>query len=703
MGRKGLLAASLILTAAAVARAQPADPLGDLLANPPLETVAEKPPAALDHQSVRQPLSAADAVTFRAAMDAARKGDVNGARTLTASIQHRLARKIATWALVDTSGPSLSFSELDHARRELAGWPREARRQANAEKLLETSGKSPREIVAWFDDRDPASAEGAMALASAWRSLGKTPEAAALIRKWWRGQSFEADAQRTMLARFGDVLTVDDHIRRADVLLYGAQGPAARDIIALLPADQQQAALARIALRSDVAGAPAQADALPASLAQSSGVAFERAAYQRRKGMDTQAVALLPYFPKEIVTDEQARRVWGERYRLVLSALRNNDARSAYQAAANSGLTSGSNAADAEFYAGWIALTRLNDPATAARHFAAIEKIGSSPMTRSRALYWQGRAAQAAKQNVAAEGFYVRAAEYQTVFYGQLASEKLGKPLALGNDPEIAAHHRSRFEGRELVQATRLLYDQGQTNLFRVFVLALDDILPTTEDQALLVDLARGYGDQDISMKAVRAAAQRGFVLPDRGYPFRTPPQVAGGAEPSLVMGITRQESGFDPLVRSEVGARGMMQLMPATAQIVARRNGVSYSPAMLDEPDYNMRLGSSYLGQLVNQFSGSYVMGVAGYNAGPGRPTQWTNFCGDPRGSTDPVDFIECIPFSETRNYVMRVMEGLQIYRAKANGGSAPITLSSDMSRGSYNYPPPVGAPAPMPVIASQ
>jgi soluble lytic murein transglycosylase len=197
-------------------------------------------------------------------------------------------------------------------------------------------------------------------------------------------------------------------------------------------------------------------------------------------------------------------------------------------------------------------------------------------------------------------------------------------------------------------------------------------------------------------MKVARAAAQRGFILPQRGYPVRNPPQAMNAPEPSLVLGITRQESGFDPLVRSGVGARGMMQLMPSTAVIVARRIGVSYSPGMLDEPDYNMRLGSSYLGQLVGQFSGSYVMAVAGYNAGPGRPTQWSSFCGDPRGgATDPLDFIECIPFSETRNYVMRVMEGMQVYRAKLNGGSVAITLSSDLKRGAYGYPGAIPAVA--------
>jgi soluble lytic murein transglycosylase len=209
-------------------------------------------------------------------------------------------------------------------------------------------------------------------------------------------------------------------------------------------------------------------------------------------------------------------------------------------------------------------------------------------------------------------------------------------------------------------------------------------------EAALLLDAIRGYGDQDTAMKAGRAAAQRGLILADRAYPVRTPPGVQGAPELALVLGITRQESGFDPTVRSGADARGMMQLLPSTASVVARRIGVGYSPARLYEPDYNMQLGSAYLGQLVDRFSGSYVMAAAGYNAGPGRPSQWTSFCGDPRGgSQDPLDFIECIPFSETRNYVMRVLENMEVYRAKMNGGSARITLSADLRRGAYGYAP--------------
>ncbi|HYD44168.1 MAG TPA: lytic transglycosylase domain-containing protein [Phenylobacterium sp.] len=675
--RKALLAVTMTAALVSVADAQP--------------TRDSAPPQVRTPQTAYyQPLSEMDATQLRAALAAARRGDVSNARAAMTSISDPIARKIALWALVDASGQNLSFFEVQTARNDLAGWPRASRRQAHAERLLETSGQSPQQTIAFFGGAEPETAEGAMALASALQATGKGQEATALIRRWWRDKLFESDVQRRMLARFGGDLTQDDHVRRLDILLYGSQGPATRDMLGLVPADQRQLAEARMAFRSNSADANTLATNLPANLANHPGLAFERAAYLRRRNMSELALGMVRNFPTEVPHDEAAERIWGERYQLILAALRNRDYRGAYNAAANSGLTKGVQGADAEFYAGWLALVRLRDPAQADRHFANLERIGRSPITEGRALYWRGRAAEAAGDKVGAAAFYGRAAQHGTVFYGQLALEKIGQPLKLGRDPEITTADRARFDGREAVRAARILNSIGEDDAFNAFVLALDDVLPTLEEQALLVDLARSYGSQDLSMKVVRAAAQRGFILPERGYPMRTPPQVFGAPEPALTLGITRQESGFDPRVRSGAGARGMMQLMPATASIVARKIGVGYSADQLYEPDYNMRLGQTYLRDVIDQFSGSYVMGIASYNAGPGRPAQWSAFCGDPRtASVDGIDFIECIPFSETRNYVMRVMEGMQVYRARLNNGTAPVTLTRDLNRGGYTYAP--------------
>jgi len=625
----GLAAGPLPAAAQSPAPAPPPAPAQTPPPAPSLPDPAVATGAAVPAPPPAAPRSAyitnADADALQETLEDARRADVRGARQALDRIQDPTARKLGLWALMDTNGPSLSFGELERSLRDMADWPRPARRRLAAERLIETSGLSPRQVIAWFAKDPPSTAEGAMALASALRASGDPKAAAELIRQTWRGRPFELDAQRAMMARFGDVLTLDDHVRRADMLLFGAQGPAARDLIALLPPDQQALAQARIAFRQRSPAALALADALPASVAEAPGLAVEKAAHYRRVGLDQLARAEIVRFPREVWSEEMGARIWDERYQLTLSALRNRDSRAAYEAAANTGLQTGPDAVEAEFYAGWIALTRLRDPIRAEAHFKHIDRVGTSPITLARGLYWRGRAVEAIAGIDAADVFYRAAARHRTTFYGQLAAERAGfVRLDLGRDPQIGPQDRARFEARETTRAARILYDIGARDLFRVFVLALDDILDTDADQAMLVDLVRGYGEQDMSMRVVRTAAQRGFILPDRGYPVRTPPEVANAPEAALVLAITRQESGFDPLVRSGVGARGMMQLMPATAAATARRMGVSYAPSLLDDPDYNMRLGSTYLSELISTFAGSYVMAVAGYNAGPGRSTQW-------------------------------------------------------------------------------
>jgi len=644
--------------------------------------------------AVSAALSDTDSANLQTALAAAKRGDTSGARMAMSSLQDPIAKKIAQWALVDSNAEALSFFELDAARRDLAGWPRGARRDSAAEKALSTSGLDPARIIAWFGGAQPATAEGAMALASAYQGMGKNQDATNLIRRTFRDKVFEADAQRSMIARFGGMLTTDDYARRADILLYGQQGPAARDMVAMLSDTQQAAARVRMAYRANSASANELYNGLTPDLQASPGVVFERAAYLRRKGMDTLALPMVVNFPAP-PTDEASTAIWKERKQLVVSALKAGDSTGAYAAANNVQALAPADIAESEFYAGWIALTRLKNPDAAAAHFAQIAAVGASPITKGRALYWQGRAAEAQGDLIAAQAFYAEGARYITTFYGQLAAEKAGlKEIRLDRDPSITQADRARFYGREQIRAARILADTGNRDLFRSLVLYIDDTLPNAEESALLVDFARGYGDQDLAMRAVRTAAQRGFILPERGYPLLdhhfTPGP--GAAETAFVYSISRQESNFDPAARSGVGARGMMQLMPATAAIVARKLGEAHTVDRLGDASYNMRLGSVYLGDMVNSFSGSYIMAAAAYNAGPGRPAQWAGLCGDPRGAaTDPLDFIECIPFSETRNYVMRTLETTMIYRARLGGGVAPLTLSSDLKRGGYVYTPSV------------
>lgn len=630
-----------------------------------------------------EPLSDEDEAMLRQAMNAARAGDSAQARIARDSLSDPVARKLALWMLVDGAPQALTFLEADGARRDLAGWPRAGRRQAAAERLIKSSGLGPEDIVRWFDGAQPQTAEGAMALGSALRASGRSVEATDLLRRFWRETVFEAEPQRQYLSRFGSILTPEDHSARADLLLYGQQGPAAKDMLALLPEDERAQGEMRLRLRSGAKGVVAQLDALPAALRDAPGVVFERAAYLRRRNQEDEAIRLVADFPVP-PSSEAASRIWTERRGLIAYALRNGDHQSAYRIAANAHLPVGPDAAEAAFYAGWIALSRMKNPDLAARHFSELSGIGASPITRARAYYWQGRAAEAQGDLIGAQALYAEGARFQTTFYGQLAAEKVGvTTLDIGKDPEIGPADRARFDGREPVRAARMLANAGEHDLFRAFVLNIDDTLPTAQEAALLVDLARAYGDPDLAMRAVRTAAQRGYVLPERGYPLLRHPEVPGAAEPAYVLSIARQESNFDPKARSGPGARGLMQIMPKTGAHIARNLGEPFSTNRLLDPDYNLRLGAVYLGHMVDTFGGSYAMASAAYNAGPGRPADWANVCGDPRGGgADPVDFIECIPFSETRNYVMRTLETMLIYRARLNGGRTPLNLSTELRR---------------------
>ena len=644
------------------------------------------------------PVYGSEAAKLHDALEAAKSGDVTRASAIQATFSDPLARKVVEWAMIDNAGTMLSFFDIAAAERDMEGWPRASRRRAAGEKTMETSSVPPQQVIDWFNGKDPETPEGAMALAGAYQTLGRTSLAQQVIRGFWREHVFEADEQSRMRARFGQYLTPDDDAQRLETLLYGSQGPAARAMLDIVTPDQRALGEARIALRADRNDAPQLVEQVPANLQNDPGLAFDRAHFYRKRNLDVVAVSYVRNFPTALPDNPEIdAAIWTERRNLMNSALRNGDVQGAYAAATNTGLPKGLEYAEAEFFAGWIALTKMHDPALADQHFAKIETVVSSPISISRAYYWRGRAAEARGDTAAANRFWTEGAQYYTAFYGQLSAEKIGqRELTLGVDPTPSATDRSNFEARELIRAARMIGDAGEHDVFRSFVIAAAETLPNAEELALLVDMARLYGDQDLSMRVVREGAQKGIYLPDRGYPVVSTPQEAGAAEPAFMLAIARQESNFDPNAHSGPGARGLMQLMPGTASILARRLGMSYSAERLNQSDYNLRLGGVYLGQLVADFGGSYPMAAAGYNAGPGRPSQWVSYCGDPRGGgTDPTDFIECIPFSETRNYVMRTMETTEVYRARLNGGSAPLTLAEDLKRGSWT---PSGASSGLP-----
>lgn len=632
-----------------------------------------------------------DTALFRQGLAAARSRDISGARNAAAQIGDPVARKLVEWALLDTSAAQMPYSDLAAAQRGFAGWPRAESRRIAAEQVLDRSYAGSASALALFAQRSPTTIEGAIALAEALEQGGRGEEARRLIGEWWRTRSFEEATQTRVLTRWGAALTQADHEARLNMLLLGPHGPATRAMIQLVSSERRAVAEAAMALRTAYSPDAVVANLSP-SQAMDPAVVLERVRILRSQNRQSEAFPLLAALPPAPSHTEGQNTLWSERRNYFLDALERRNWQAAYDSMAGHGFPGGERMVDAEFFAGWAALVKLNDPARAARHFEALRQMSSTPITQGRALYWLGRAAEAQGNTPAAVQHYRDGARHIQTFYGQLAAEKAGlTTLTLPADPVPTSADIAAFEANEVVRALRILGETGEASLFRVFAYQLDDDLPGPEGLALLMDLSRNYGEGFTAMMIGRAASQRGFLMPERQYPIRIPPSVPGAAPLEFTLAITRQESSFDPRARSHANARGMMQFLPATGRAVARQLGLPYSDERLYDGDFNMTLGSFHLGDLTSDFGGSMLLTTIGYNAGPARPPQWIARCGDPRGgAVDPVDFIECAPFTETRNYMMRVMENMQVYRARLNGGSAPLTLSSDLRRGAPAGPSP-------------
>ena len=650
------------------------------------QVVTETPAQPVQQHAYAQGiLSDQDQATLKQIITSAKAKSFANAEQLRLSLEDPLARKIGLWAILNNDGGDIyGFAALDAARRDLWGWPREQKRQIAAEKLIATSGMTPSQIIEWFKGAPPQTTEGTMALIRAYNQKEDDASAQALAKSWWRNQPFDAATQERFYTSFSPYLEASDHQARLNTLLIGPQGASLALMLTLVDDKHRAIADAATALRSNRSGASDLYNATIKTYPNNPVLSFEAARYLHRHGLDTLAYPLLDHLPQAPENEAIGNSLWAERLYYFRSALKGRNYVAAYHAMNDAGFTKGEKKAESDFFAGWLALTKLNRPQEALSHFKGVKAAGTSPITQGRANYWIGRAYEALDDEDNALAAYREGSQYIYAFYGQLAAEKAGiTTLKLGKEPVPSPADKSRFESRELVKAAKMLSTIDAQDQFRVFITQIGNSVPNAEEHALLYDFALLYDAQDTASRAARVAHQRGFYMPERAFPLRDVSSLKG-PEPAFILAITRQESGFDPRVRSHANAKGMMQLIPPTARYVARKLSIAYDESKLYDPDYNMVLGASYLGEMVDNFGGSYVMAAAGYNAGPGRPAAWSQTYVDPRGDNgDPLGFIESAPFGETRDYMMRVTENIRVYRARLNGGQAPLTALADIRRG--------------------
>jgi soluble lytic murein transglycosylase len=631
--------------------------------------------------------SQADTDALENVIELVRKHKPADATQAEADISDPVAKKLAEWIILRSDDNGASVERYRAFITANPSWPSQTFLRRRGEAALWDDHRDDATVWAWFENESPLSAKGRFSLARAMIGRGDRANAERLVREAWRNDAMSEDTENTALDLFGALLTPGDQKARMDLMAYGTeQEAAALRAAKRLGSGEVALVKARIASNRKASNARALLEAVPGELRSDPGYIFSKIQLLRREEKFPEAAQLMLNAPKDPNRLYNLDEWWVERRLLARKMLDVGEHRNAYLIARDAALPARDiYKTEQEFTAGWIALRFLNDPATAAQHFARIGVGSVNPTTLARAGYWQGRAAEAAGRSQEARTAYSAAAEQSTSYYGQLARAKLGLPQIDLNDVPTA---RGRsIERLEVVRAVALLYALDE----REIAIPIFGDMGENGDPDVLVglgELAGRNSDARAMLLAGKAALNRGLPFDFYAYPVNgIPPfkSIGPDVEQSIVFAIARQESAFNPAVVSPAQAYGLMQVTPDAGRYVCKKYGASFDLGRLkNDPVYNAALGAAELGGLIEDYRGSYIMTFAAYNAGRGSVKKWIDRYGDPRDpKVDAVDWVEQIPFSETRNYVMRIMENLQVYRARFGGGTR-LQIEADLHRGS-------------------
>ncbi|MBB4039493.1 soluble lytic murein transglycosylase [Microvirga flocculans] len=607
-----------------------------------------------------------------------RDNDLTEAEVLKTKLAQPAAQALAEWFAI-RSGLPVGLDRIMAFRRDNPDWPVTSQIRRRSEDALLAERRSPSEVRAFFAQQPPVTAAGRIALAFALKTDGAEQEASELIRHVWREDTFGPDVERRILDRFPGLLAQPDHRFRMERLLLKENWGGAQRAAGYAGKDYGLLVKARMAVFQGKKKAEKAFAAVPAPLRGDPSFLFSRALLQRRSNNLVEAADIIMQAPRDPELRVDGDEWWAEQRLIARSLLDKGNARKAYEVASHHAAESAAQQIEAEFHAGWIALRFLSDPATASRHFGTVAKTASTPISVARVAYWQGRAAEAAGQTQDARLFFERAAQNPTTYYGQLAQERLGRAIVLRNIDPLSADERQAFDRLIPVQAVQWLQRIGEPDLAVSLCSDLAQSLGDPRQLDALAGLAASQQNPRAVLAIGKIALQRGFPLDQHAYPLAAIPDfepVGDEVEPAMVYAIARQESAFNPRAVSSAGARGLMQLMPATAKRTAQRFGVGFDLNRLTEdPSYNAKIGSAHLGELMEDWKGSHILAFASYNAGGGNVIKWVKSYGDPRKpDVDEVDWIERIPFYETRNYVQRVLENLRVYRQRLKEKVLPV-----------------------------
>jgi soluble lytic murein transglycosylase len=644
-----------------------------------------EPKAATPVVPYNGPASAADVARVKTAVGLARQGKTSQATDEQRAISDPAARKLVEWAILRSDNNNADFPRYAAFIAASPGWPAIGALRRRAEAMLWVENVDAATVRAFFAKEPPLTARGRFALARALIAQGDRAGAQGYVREAWRNDPFGSDLEDDAMEAFGNLITNADHKARMDMRLYAEDVESAMRSAGRAGGHAPTIAKARVAVIKKAGNAKTLLDAVPAEAKNDVGYIFSSAQWLRRADRAGEAAALVLSIPRDASATIDTDQWWIERRLIARKLLDDDDAKTAYQVARNAAIPTRENyRVEHQFTAGWIALRFLNDPATAQSHFARIAPGTSNPIALARASYWQGRTAEAMGRQQDARAHYQAAAQYPTAYYGQIARAKLGmKDLVLRSPPE---RHGTLLH--EVVRAIDLLYAVGERDLISGMLADLGE--RAQQDAPVLAalgDVATRNKDARATLLLGKGALGRGLPLDHYAFPVIGIPDyktVGPAVDLPTVYAIARQESTFNQRTLSTAKAMGLMQVTPEAGRYVTKKFNVSFdAKKLMSDPVYNVQLGAAELGDLLADYRGSYILSFAGYNAGRGRVRDWVARFGDPRDpNVDPIDWVERIPFSETRNYVQRVLENLQVYRVRFGGGTK-LLIEADLRRG--------------------
>ena len=575
------------------------------------------------------------------------------------------------WRHLLTTGNQATFYDYMTFIQNNKHYPRISRIKYLAEQKLSTDKISPKKIINWFGSDEPLSGYGMLVLGESFIQTGNSEKGIALIKRGWITAELSRASMKSLSKKYRKYLDSKDYINRADYLAWENKYWDLKRMLPYLPKDYQLLYTARQILMSKSYGVDQAIKNVPQKFKNDAGLNHDRLKWRRKRGRIDSSLEIL--FSIKNNKDYLVRpdKWWVERAIMTRALIYKNKYETAYKVASQHSLDKGSEFAEAEWLSGWIALSFLNDPILAVDHFNNFYQNVSYPISLARGAYWLGRSYEKIGDKRQSEDWYREATKYLTTYYGQLAFLKINpsQNFELEEQADVEDDYRKYFYNKELVKITHLLNelnkDKYTKNILRH--LANDNIASGSE--ILAAELATNISRYDFAIQVSKLASYEKRFHNTFNYPIISVPQYVNGRkipETAFILSLIRQESEFDMRANSHVGAQGLMQIMPYTAKLVAKQAKLPYSKSRLtSDPEYNINLGSHYIAGLILQYDGAYPFAAAAYNAGPKRVKYWKKINKNPqKKQIDFVDWVELIPFKETRNYVQRVMENYNVYR---------------------------------------